>query len=185
MTPDCLEAPQRPISPQQNSLEDPAMTPTAPSRPAVAARRARRHRGPILAPRLAAAQTAHRRPTRDSAPGEHDTQPAARLVARAPERSTPVQMCSSSIRRSATWCPATPRSTGCATGAQWAEGPAWSSQGRYVVFSDVRATPSTATSGTTAGSPLSQAVEQHQRQHLRFSGSQLPRGLTAASCAGA
>ena len=37
------------------------------------------------------------------------------------------------------------------TGAFWAEGPAWSSQGQYLVFSDVQAISSTATSGMTAG----------------------------------
>ena len=61
------------------------------------------------------------------------------------------------------------------TGAQWAEGPAWSSQGQYLVFRQ-HAIPLHL--GGRPGHCIPPSVEQHQRQFIRFRGSPaLLRGL--------
>ena len=65
------------------------------------------------------------------------------------------------------------------TGALWMEGPAWSSQGRYLVFSDIpnnRQMRWIEDDGQVTRFPA--AVEQQQRQHLRFPG---PAALLRAS----
>ncbi len=78
---------------------------------------------------------ARQRQARDA--GERDHQPAARAGCAANRRSTPTPTSSSSTRPLI----ALRRTQGAIyrlwTGALWAEGPAWSSQGQYLVFSDV------------------------------------------------
>ena len=57
------------------------------------------------------------------------------------------------------------------TGSRWAEGPAWSGQGRYLVFSDVHTdTQYRYLWDTGEVSDVPQAVLPQQRQHLRFPG---------------
>ena len=66
---------------------------------------------------------------------------------------------------------ATPRSIASRTGFPWAEGPAWSSEGQYFVFSDVQGnTQYRLLWDDRRVTRVPQAVEQQQRQFVRLPG---------------
>jgi hypothetical protein len=65
-----------------------------------------------------------------------------------------------------------------ATGFTWAEGPAWSSEGQYFVFSDVVGNAISRAVGRSSGDAVPQALEQQQRQLVRLPGApNFDRGL--------
>ena len=111
--------------------------------------RTRRWRRPAPSPtrRATSARTARRRPTSPT-----------RTCSRSTRCSTATAQPNTSIQR--LW-----------TGALWAEGPAWSAEGRYLVFSDIpnnRQMRWIEDDGRVTRVP--HAVEQQQRQHVRLPG---------------
>jgi len=165
-------------NPSKGESDDAKHCPSAIGVAAPPARRVGGHR------RRVGAVTRHRaRPAKRQSrhAGDRDQQPAARLCARASDPDVivvdpsflPLRRNQGAIYR--VW-----------TGALWAEGPAWSRQGRYVVFSNVSGNVQYRISGTTAGSrcspgrPTTATARHSIFRDARFRASI----LTAASFAG-